>query len=171
MGIDTKTQLLDAAQKLVQRLGYNAFSYRDLSEIVGVKTSSIHYYFPTKGDLGVALLERYSERVSAALEDFDQSRGSAEAKLKKFCSLLESVLNDNNQLCLCGTFASESTSLPPVLNKRLMQTVAEIEAWLTKILDEGKKRRKFEFQTALEKDRNDVFLDSAGKYDLFAGVR
>ena len=42
----TKTvreQILDHAITLMMLRGYNGFSYRDLSELVGVKTSSIHY--------------------------------------------------------------------------------------------------------------------------------
>jgi TetR/AcrR family transcriptional regulator, transcriptional repressor for nem operon len=41
-----RDQLLDHARNLLMTRGYNGFSYRDLSALVGVKTSSIHYYFP-----------------------------------------------------------------------------------------------------------------------------
>ena len=44
-----REQLLDHAQILLMTRGYNGFSYRDLSTLVGVKTSSIHYYFPIEG--------------------------------------------------------------------------------------------------------------------------
>ena len=37
-----REQLLDHAQVLLMTRGYNGFSYRDLSALVGVKTSSIH---------------------------------------------------------------------------------------------------------------------------------
>ena len=56
-----ETSILDIAQTLAQTRGYNAFSYRDISEVIGIKTSSIHYYFPTKGDLGEALVRRYRD--------------------------------------------------------------------------------------------------------------
>ena len=46
-----REQILDHAITLMMLRGYNGFSYRDLSELVGVKTSSIHYYFPSKEDL------------------------------------------------------------------------------------------------------------------------
>ncbi len=38
-------------KRLIRTRGCNGFSYRDLAEHVGVKTSSIHYYFPGKDDL------------------------------------------------------------------------------------------------------------------------
>jgi TetR/AcrR family transcriptional repressor of nem operon len=45
----------------VQARGYNALSFREIAKDVGIKSASIHYYFPTKGDLGVALAKRYTD--------------------------------------------------------------------------------------------------------------
>ena len=44
-------QILDIAEMLIQTQGYNAFSFRHIAKIIGIKTSSIHYYFPTKAEL------------------------------------------------------------------------------------------------------------------------
>lgn len=58
---DVSKQIIDLSQELFQQKGYKAFSYRDLSKLIGIKTSSIHYYFPTKDDLALALVIRYKE--------------------------------------------------------------------------------------------------------------
>ena len=55
--------LLNAAERRVRRSGYNAVSFRDLADDVGIKSASVHYHFPQKADLGVALVERYARRV------------------------------------------------------------------------------------------------------------
>ena len=57
----TRHALLDAAGELAQTRGYNAFSFRDLSERIGVTTASIHYHFPSKADLGRELVIRYRD--------------------------------------------------------------------------------------------------------------
>src|ERR1700737_5614654 len=62
-----REQLLDHAQALLMTRGYNGFSYRDLSALVGVKTSSIHYYFPSKDDLVLEAVNAYSNEVLGAL--------------------------------------------------------------------------------------------------------
>jgi len=49
--IDIYKHILTVAEGLIQSQGYNTFSYRDIANQVGVKTSSIHYHFPTKADL------------------------------------------------------------------------------------------------------------------------
>lgn len=46
--VDTKTQILDVAQDLIQRLGVNGMSYQDISEVVGIRKASIHTHFPKK---------------------------------------------------------------------------------------------------------------------------
>ena len=45
-----REQVLEHTLVLIRRRGVNGFSYRDPTELVGVKTSSIHYYFPSKDD-------------------------------------------------------------------------------------------------------------------------
>ena len=64
MAPDTRAELLDTAQELVQTGGFNWFSYRDLADRVGIRTPSIHYHFPTKTDLGVARLPVWAGVVS-----------------------------------------------------------------------------------------------------------
>ena len=38
--------ILDAAEKRIRSVGYNAFSFRDLADDVGIRSASIHYHFP-----------------------------------------------------------------------------------------------------------------------------
>lgn len=64
---DTKTQILDVAQDLIQRLGVNGMSYQDISQGVGIRKASIHTHYPKKDDLLPALLDRYSDRFLRAI--------------------------------------------------------------------------------------------------------
>ena len=58
-GRDTDEQILNAAEDLLQRRGYNAFSYHHIAIQLGVRNAAIHYHFPSKEDLGVALVKRF----------------------------------------------------------------------------------------------------------------
>jgi len=49
---DTAERILDIAQDLIQRRGFNAFSYHDIAAPMGIRKASIHYHFPSKADLG-----------------------------------------------------------------------------------------------------------------------
>ncbi|WP_345191535.1 TetR/AcrR family transcriptional regulator, partial [Gluconacetobacter tumulicola] len=48
---------------------YNVLSFREIAKAVGIKNASMHYHFPTKGDLGAALARRYTEDGEAYLAD------------------------------------------------------------------------------------------------------
>src|SRR3954468_11619031 len=56
---ETRQAIIQAAADLLQKVGYRSFSFRDLAEVVGIRSASIHYHFRTKADLGVALVEWY----------------------------------------------------------------------------------------------------------------
>ena len=51
---------MTAARLTVQDRGYGGLSFRELAKEVGIKSASIHHYFPTKGELGSALAARYT---------------------------------------------------------------------------------------------------------------
>ena len=59
----THQKLLDVGAELCQTMGYNAFSYRHMADRLGIKTATIHYYFPSKADLGRELMANYREAV------------------------------------------------------------------------------------------------------------
>ena len=68
--VDTKTNLMDAAEQQVRQKGADGFSYADLSAQVGIRKASIHYHFPTKSDLLTAIMARYSQEVLATLDGY-----------------------------------------------------------------------------------------------------
>ena len=53
--MDSAKQILDIAERRMRQTGYNAVSYRDIAAEMGIKSASLHYHFPKKEDLGVAL--------------------------------------------------------------------------------------------------------------------
>ena len=81
---NTAHKVLDVAEFYTQTRGFNAFSYKDIQQDVGVKTSSIHYYFPTKHDLASAMTQRYIERFSEQLTQVDLENEKGIARLTCF---------------------------------------------------------------------------------------
>lgn len=68
---DKREQLLDAAQDIIQRRGYNAFSYQDLGEVAGLHKATLHHYFPKKEDFVLALIKRYTALFKQPLDDIE----------------------------------------------------------------------------------------------------
>jgi TetR/AcrR family transcriptional repressor of nem operon len=105
------TAILDVAEQLAQTRGYNGFSYADIAAQLGVTKASLHYHFPSKAELGRALIQRYHRLFGAALEAI-AGRNPPQEKLKQYVGLYDSVLS-NERMCLCGMLAAEYATLPP----------------------------------------------------------
>lgn len=135
---DTASRIIDVAQELVQTRGYNAFSYKDIEARIGIRTASIHYHFPTKGDLGVAIVRRYRAFVNAHLARYDAKRVPAPKRLELYAGLLESVLTDGNRMCAGGMLASDYATLPAEVQAEVRGFIAENERWIAGALREGR---------------------------------
>ena len=133
---DTATRVLDSAERLVQVRGYNGFSYADVASELGVTKASLHYHFASKTDLGQALIGRYSERFSGALEELDSRLSDAPARLDAYAALYAEVLR-GDRMCLCGMLAAEYTTLPQPIKESLTVFFDLNQAWLQRVLDQG----------------------------------
>lgn len=142
----TTDQLLDAAQELAQTRGYNAFSYRDLAERVGIRSASIHHHFPSKADLGRALVARYRERFSDALRRISAGHGDAPAKLTAYVDLFRATYEQGSRLCLAGMFAADLPTLPSEVQEQVGGFYTDNEAWLTRLLDAGRRASELDFE-------------------------
>ena len=65
--VPTSDQILASARNFIVTGGYNGFSYADIAGEVGIRKASIHHHFPSKTDLGIAVVDRYIARFGTAL--------------------------------------------------------------------------------------------------------
>ena len=69
--MNTREQIIQLADSLIREKGYNAFSFYDISKSVGIKTASIHYHFPAKSDLGIAVIEHHIQHLELVKKKFE----------------------------------------------------------------------------------------------------
>ena len=112
MAGSTAEKIMDIAESQVRAGGYNSFSFREISQEIGIKSASIHYHFPTKTDLGVAIASRYTTRFAEQLELVVTTYPGANARLQAYVALFRQALLHDQKMCLCGQLASESDVLP-----------------------------------------------------------
>jgi len=142
---DAATAILDVAERLAQTRGYNGFSYADIAARLGVTKASLHYHFPSKEELGRALIERYEAAFAAALDAIDQATGEPRQRLRRYVALYDGVMR-NERMCLCGMLAAEHSTLPRAMQGELQRFFDMNERWLAHLLQEGRRSGLFSFR-------------------------
>lgn len=130
---DTKERIMDAAQKIVQAKGYNGLSFRDLATEVGVKSASVHYHFPTKGDLGAALAKRYTEIGIKYFNEMSKQSLDKQTAMKKYTDIFRMALVSENRMCLCGIMSAEYADLPPEVRVEVDNFTEANVNWLAQL--------------------------------------
>jgi TetR/AcrR family transcriptional repressor of nem operon len=155
---ETAERILDLAETLIQTRGYSAFSYQDISDSLGIRKASIHYHFPSKTDLGIAVVDRYVGRFGAALAALaaDETRPSM-AVLELYLEPYGSFADTTDRVCLCGALAGEILALPPEMGSRVQGFFRTHQEWLTKILKRGAARGEFQLVAPASKQARFIF--------------
>ena len=141
----TAERILDIAQRLVQSRGFNGFSYADIAEEVGIRKASIHHHFPGKEDLGRRLMERYHEAFIARLAEIEADAPDAGRRLRRYVRIYADVLRNDDRMCLCGMLAADFHTLPASVKGAVRAFFDANEAWLGRIIEDGRKARQLKF--------------------------
>jgi TetR/AcrR family transcriptional regulator, transcriptional repressor for nem operon len=135
--VDTRSAILDVAERLVQRQGFNGFSYADVASELGITKAALHYHFPGKAELGESLIRRYAARFCETLKSIDARDGAAPDKLLAYIDIYRAVLRDD-RMCLCGMLAAEYQTLPAPMRLAVVGFFDDNESWLAGLLEAGR---------------------------------
>jgi TetR/AcrR family transcriptional repressor of nem operon len=134
MATNSRETILAAARRTAQLRGYGGLNFRDLAQEVGIKSASIHYYFPGKADLGAAVAKRYWEDTASELEDMLTEAEEPLRCLHQYPDVFRRSLENENRLCLCSFMAAEHDDLPDAVRKEVRAFADVNIAWLAKVL-------------------------------------
>ena len=140
--MSTRVQIIQHADELIRKNGYKGFSFHDISKSVGIKTASIHYHFPTKADLGIAVVDWHLEAFIQIRDRYNDK--SPVEKLEKLFSIYAKAQSEN-KLCIVGAMAMEcATAEDTVLEKIRFFSEAMLD-WVGSFLEEGQNIGVFRF--------------------------
>jgi TetR/AcrR family transcriptional regulator, transcriptional repressor for nem operon len=113
---DVKTAIMDAAERRVQQGGFGGFSFREIAADVGIKSSSVHYHFPTKEDLAAAVVRRWAEYTS---ELIDKELEKDPDPIRVWTKAFRGTAFSEAHMCPCTVLAAASQSLPEQVAKEV----------------------------------------------------
>ncbi|MGF7231418.1 TetR/AcrR family transcriptional regulator [Arachidicoccus sp.] len=138
----TREQIIQSADKLIREKGYNAFSFSDISNVVGIKKASIHYHFPQKSDLGTAVI---NEHILGLKNTINKYKGKSPVeKFEKFISVYSEAKTEN-KICIVGSVASDLNTIEENMKSKIKEFTNLVLDWVTFFLEEGRERNVFYF--------------------------
>ncbi|MFC4454752.1 TetR/AcrR family transcriptional regulator [Deinococcus sonorensis] len=141
----TRDRILDVAQQLVQQRGFSSVAYRDISTALGIRNASIHHHFPSKTDLGTALVQRYRRQIETQLTHLSDTEPSPLQRLRAYLTGYQGVVHEDGRICLCTQLTSEDCILPAAIQQELDAFFTFSEEWLTRALAEGQQQGELQF--------------------------
>lgn len=144
---DRRIQILETAADLLQGKSFSAFSYKDLADQLGLTKASIHYYFATKEDLALELLEFYQGNGARWIEELESRSASPAEFVAAFLDSAEDVLFQGaRRICPMDVFEVDAEHLPKSILRRLEEIKEEYRAVLARSLAAGRESRGLCFE-------------------------
>lgn len=142
---NSKRTILNLAESLLQDKGFNGFSYAHIATELGVKNAAIHYHFPTKEALSIAVIQRYRERFKLWINNTRVKDLTYPKKLDWFFSIYNDMRADEGKVCLVGSMEAEFNSIPAGLQAEVQALHKELLKWLEATLSAGREAGAFRF--------------------------
>ena len=113
---DVKTEIMDAAERRMQQGGFGGFSFREIAADVGIKSSSVHYHFPTKEELAAAVIRRWAEYTS---ELIDKELEKDPDPIRVWTKAFRGTAFSKAHMCPCTVLGAASQDLPEQVAKEV----------------------------------------------------
>lgn len=133
-GRPIRSELLDAAEVQLRRVGPNGFSYGDLAGELGIKAPSIHHHFRSKDDLVAEVVARYRQRFADRVATIDGD--DARSRLLAFADLFTGSAR-NGLACLCGTMSTDWLTIGDRSRESVAGFFLDQQRWLEDRITEG----------------------------------
>ncbi len=143
---NTKEKIVDRARELLQHRGFDGFSYRDISTDLGIKNAAVHYHFPSKDDLGLALIERYVDETRAEIDAARQARVPVRDQLETYFKRAQFEVEGVWSLCPMGALAPSCETLSQPMQTALVRFGKLVIEWLTEVLEQGRRDAVLDFE-------------------------
>jgi TetR/AcrR family transcriptional repressor of nem operon len=143
---NTRELIIDKAFQLMLQRGLHGFSYRDISEPLGVKNAAIHYHFPNKMDLISALIDENHQVLKKSTSEFMAYGGPARPQLEGLFAFTMNQYNCGRPLCMVGALAIDYDDLSDGIKDANNRFMEDSLKWLTKVLETGREQEEFTFE-------------------------
>ncbi len=157
LSLSTRDRLVEAARLLFWEQGYEATSLQDVVERAKAKAGSLYYFFRTKEQLLLAVLDRYLEMLWPAV--IEPAFARASDPIERIFAILDGyrqglVYTGFAGGCPIGNLALEVCDDHPRAREKIAQNFEGWRKWIRKCLDDAAGR----LPANLDRERLAVFV-------------
>jgi TetR/AcrR family transcriptional regulator, transcriptional repressor for nem operon len=130
----TKETIIKMGDELIRKKGFNAFSYHNIAQPLGIKNAAVHYYFPTKTDLLASVIQYHIQKFFEFKKNVENLN-----ELQKVEKFLEIYVDAREQsgVCFVGAMATDWGTVDDAVQPYMQQMANDIINWLTNTLQIG----------------------------------
>jgi TetR/AcrR family transcriptional repressor of nem operon len=147
----TKDIIIAHAARIIRKKGFNNTGIAEILSSAGVPKGSFYFYFKSKEDLGLALVDYYYRVITSMGEPLlRDSDPSPRKRLEKFFLAFEDLFEseDWKSGCPLGNLTQEMGTLNPAFRLKLRNAFNGMEKGLEDCLEEA--RRAGEMETEVD---------------------
>jgi TetR/AcrR family transcriptional regulator, transcriptional repressor for nem operon len=155
----TKRRILDHGAQIVHRKGFNNTGIQEILESAEVPKGSFYFYFKSKEEFGLALIDYYFDRFALNIESRRKDASlSPLGRLQRFFEGFRAVCEEQGCKggCPIGNLAQELGGLSDAFQYKLREIFSRMESGIAECLQAA--RTKGEIDPTLEVDETADFI-------------
>ena len=131
-GENNRTRIIEAADELFYKRGYNQTSFSDIADITGIPRGNFYYYFKTKDDILAAVVEARVKHYQEALVNCDSASNSPRERLFAF---IDNMANSEDTIvdsgCPIGSLCTELAKDTDALQSKSREVFELLRDWIS----------------------------------------
>jgi len=137
---NTKEKILEHAAQIMRRKGFNNTGIQEILQSAGVPKGSFYFYFKSKDDLGLALIDYYAQNLPAL--SLTSPETPALQRLKEFFEARRVSCNqeEGRSGCPIGNLTQEMGILSEDFQAKLREVFKRIKGAICECLEQAQKQ-------------------------------
>jgi len=140
-----REKILNEAIDIIRRKGVHGFSFRTLAERCGIKSSSVHYYFPSKRDLILTILSDYVSLIKTELTALKKNEPEPRRRIEKYIDMFIEWIKDGgyDKGCIALVVGNELSESDKEVRATVSGLVRYHINWLADTIRDGQRAGVF----------------------------
>jgi TetR/AcrR family transcriptional repressor of nem operon len=143
----TRNKILEVGSRIIHQKGFNNTGIQEILNEAGVPKGSFYFYFKSKEDFGLALIDEFDSLISGHLASYLAINSLSPLKrLKSFFSFFRNFFQEENctKGCPIGNLSQELSDVNENIRKRLDESFNSLGSLIETCLYEARERGEFQ---------------------------